>query len=287
MISKSSLLVAFLCAAIPLVAQDQPPAGQVSAPGAPATLPAAPAPAPILTNDGKPIVVPFQCTAEDIQAAGFSCSEEAPCPVYLELSAAAANGNRYYVAGNIHSDAVTLYSVLLGSEDAGKTWQEIYQRVRGAGLDHLQFLDASTGWAGGQQLFPLPQEPFVLLTTDAGKSWRQQPVLGESAENHFGSVQEMYFSSKTNGSLVVDRSQGGDAGPFALYESPDGGESWNIKEQSHKPIHLKGAPAQDSEWRLRVDESTKAFHVEHSQGARWTSHAAFAVNLGSCKLAPQ
>src|ERR1041385_3730287 len=84
-------------------AQDQP----VTPPAAPAT----PAPPPVLVNSGKPMLVPFQCTAEDIQAAGFSCSEEAPCPVYLELSAATSTGNHYFVVGNIHSDAVTLYSV--------------------------------------------------------------------------------------------------------------------------------------------------------------------------------
>jgi photosystem II stability/assembly factor-like uncharacterized protein len=207
--------------------------------------------------------------------------------VYLELSTATAAGNKYYLAGNIHSDAVTLYSVLLGSDDAGHTWREINQRIRGSGLDHLQFIDADTGWAGGQQLFPLPQDPFVLLTADGGKSWRQQPVFGENAEYHFGSIQEMYFASKTNGSLIVDRSSGGDAGPFALYESPDGGESWTIKEQSNKPLHVKGAPAPDAEWRVRVDPATKAFVLEHRQGERWISHASFAVNLGQCKLPPQ
>ena len=51
------------------------------------------------------------------------------------------------MVGNIHSDAVTLYSVLLGSEDAGATWQEIHPRIRLSGLDHLQFMDADTGWA--------------------------------------------------------------------------------------------------------------------------------------------
>ena len=152
--------------------------------------------------------------------------KDAPCPVYLELGAAASAGNKYFIAGNIHSDAVTLYSVLLGSDDAGHSWREVYQRIRAAGLDHLQFLDAQSGWAGGQQLFPLPQDPFVLLTTDGGKNWRQSAVFGENSDYHFGSIQEMYFSSKTNGSLVVDRSSGGDPGPFALYESPDGGTSW-------------------------------------------------------------
>jgi photosystem II stability/assembly factor-like uncharacterized protein len=207
--------------------------------------------------------------------------------VYLELGAAAATGNKYFVAGNIHSDAVTLYSVLLGSDDAGRTWHEAYQRIRAAGLDHLQFIDADTGWAGGQQLFPLPQDPFVLLTTDGGKSWRQAPVFGENSDYHFGSIQEMYFASKTNGSLVVDRSSGGDPGPFALYESPDGGATWALKEQTGKPLHVKGAPPPDAEWRVRVDAGTKAFLVERRQGERWAAQASFAVNIGFCRLGVQ
>lgn len=274
------ILVLFTCAGIPAWAQDQPPAGQT-------TPPAAPPEPPVLTNAGKPMVLPFQCTTEDVGSAGFSCSEDAPCPVYMELSAATATGNKYYVAGNIHSDAVTLYSVLMGSDDAGHTWREIHERIRGAGLDHLQFFDADTGWAGGQQLFPLPQDPFVLLTTDGGKTWRQQPVFGENADYHFGSIQELYFASRTNGSLIVDRSSGGDPGPFALYESQNGGEAWTIKEQSVKPLHVKGAPVPDADWRVRVDAATKSFLLERRQGERWTSHAAFAVNLGFCKLAAQ
>jgi len=241
----------------------------------------------VLLNTGKPMVLPFQCTHDDAGAAGFSCSEDAPCPVYLELGAAASAGNKYYVAGNIHSDAVTLYSVLLGSEDAGHSWREIHERIRAAGLDRLQFVDGETGWAGGQQLFPLPQDPFVLLTTDGGKSWRQSPVFGENSDYHFGSIQEMYFASKTNGSLVVDRSSGGDAGPFALYESPDGGASWTIQEQSGKPLHVKGAPPPDADWRVRVDGASKAFLLERRQSERWTVQASFAVNIGFCRLGAQ
>jgi hypothetical protein len=65
----------------------------------------------------------------------------------------------------------------------------------------------------------------------------------------------MFFTSKTDGSLVIDRSSGGDAGPFALYESPDGGDSWAIKEQSGKPLHVKGVP--DADWRVRVDAAVR------------------------------
>jgi hypothetical protein len=274
------LLIFSITGGIAVQAQDQPPVTQPGEPQPP------PEP-PVLLNSGKPMVLPFRCTPEDVGSAGFSCSEEAPCPVYLELSAAAAAGNQYYVAGNIHSDAVTLYSVLLGSDDAGHSWREIYQRIRAAGLDHLQFVDAETGWAGGQQLFPLPQDPFVLSTTDGGKTWRQQPVFGENSDYHFGSLQEMYFSSKTSGSLIVDRSSGGDPGPFALYESSDGGASWTVREQSGKALHLKGAPIPDADWRVRVDAGAKAFLLERRQGERWTPQASFAVNIGFCRLGPQ
>jgi hypothetical protein len=257
-------------------AQDIPPsAGQAGA------SPAVPEP-PVMLNTGKPMVLPFECTHEDVGSAGFSCSEEAPCPVYLELAAAASAGSKLFVAGDIHSDAVTLYSVLLGSDDGGHSWREVHPRIRAAGLDHLQFIDAITGWVGGQQLFPLPQDPFVLLTTDGGTNWRQAAVFGENSDYHFGSIQEMYFSSRTNGSLVIDRSSGGDPGPFALYESPDGGASWALKQQTAKPLHLKGVP--EADWRVRVDGSTKAFVLERRHGERWVIEASFAVNIGVCRL---
>ena len=111
------------------------------------TPPPPPAPAqdlpPLLENTGKPVVVPFQCSAEDIQAAGLSCSEDDPCPIFLELTAVESLGNRIFAAGNIHSAAVTIDTVLLGSEDGGHTWREVAGRIRSAGLDRVQFLDAA------------------------------------------------------------------------------------------------------------------------------------------------
>src|ERR1700691_5032351 len=114
-----------VCAA--LMPQDTPP--QTAVPPAPA----APAP-PKFQNEGKPITLPFQCTAEDIRWAARGCSEEEPCPIYLELSAAEGVGDHIFTAGNIHSDTVTLYSVLLGSDDGGHTWSQGADLMRGAGL---------------------------------------------------------------------------------------------------------------------------------------------------------
>jgi len=265
----------FAMAGICARAQDQPP---VPAGGPP------PAEAPVLLeNVGKPMVLPFTCTPDDVQWAGMSCQEDSPCPIFLELTAAGSAGDRFFATGNIHSLAVTLFSVLLGSDDAGRTWREIHPRIRGAGLDHLQFVDTQAGWAAGQQLFPLPQEPFVLLTTDGGKTWREQNILNENAENRFGSILEFHFESKASGDVVIDRGQGGDAGRYALFESPNGGETWQIKEESGKPLHLKIASTAPAEWRVRADGETQSFALERRLGDRWVSRAAFAVKIGACK----
>ena len=112
-----------------LWAQDPPPA---------TTPPAVPAAPPVLVNAGKAILVPFKCTDEDIRSAGLTCSEQDPCPVYLELATVESTGIRIFVAGNIHTSNATLYSILLGSDDNGATWREAYERVRGADLTSLR-----------------------------------------------------------------------------------------------------------------------------------------------------
>lgn len=267
------ILVAF---AVPAAwVQDQPPAASPAP---------APPPAPVLDNTGKPMVLPFQCTAEDLQWAGLSCTEEEPCPLYLELTAVETAGDRILSAGNIHSTAVTLASVLLASDDAGRTWREVHEHIRGAGLDRLQFLDAETGWASGQVLFPLQQDPFLLVTSDGGKTWRQRAIFSESRENRFGSIHQFSFTAKDSGNLIIDRGQGSDGDRYELYESPDAGESWTIKETSLKPLVLKRPPVPSADWRVRADGPTASFHIEHRQAQRWTSVAGFSVKLAACKL---
>jgi photosystem II stability/assembly factor-like uncharacterized protein len=258
------------------LAQDQPPA----VPAAPAV----PVAQPILENAGKPMLVSFQCSEEDIHAAGLACSEDDPCQIYLELAAASAAGSgatRIFAAGNIHAEAATLYSVLLGSEDSGHTWHEAHDRIRGAGLDHIQFIDADTGFTTGLSLSPLPQDPFLLITHDGGKTWRQNMIFGES---RIGSIQQVLFDDAKSANLIIDRGLGSDGDRYEIYGSQDGGDSWTIKQTSVKPLRLKSLPAANPDWRIRADAATKSFHIEHRQGARWTTEAAFGVKLGVCKL---
>jgi photosystem II stability/assembly factor-like uncharacterized protein len=237
----------------------------------------------VLENAGKPIVPPFQCTADDIQWAGLSCTQEDPCPLFLELTAVESSGLRTIVAGDFHTSSVTLYSVLLATEDAGHTWREVHDRIRGAGLDHVQMFNGENGWISGQVLFPLPQDPFILSTSDGGKTWRQHNIFGDSRENRFGSILQFSFTSKDNGTLIVDRGRGSDGDRYEVYESPDAGDSWTIKETTDKLPRLRQGPAPASDWRLRADGPSQSYHVEHRQGTRYVSIAAFAVKAGTCK----
>ena len=265
-------LASLLLACGALWAQDPPPV---------APAPGVPAGPMVLANTGKPIVVPFRCTEEDIRSAGLTCSEQDPCPVYLELAAVESTGIRIFAAGNIHTANATLYTILLGTEDNGLTWREVHPRLRGAGLDHIQFADVETGWTSGLSFAPLPQDPFLLMTADGGKTWRQRAIFNEP---RFGSLQQFFFEDKTSGSLVIDHGAGTGGDRYELFETNDGGETWNIRETNVKPIRIKRAPVTpNADWRVRADGPSKSFHLEHRQGQKWTSLAAFAVNLEGCK----
>jgi hypothetical protein len=237
---------------------------------------------PLLENRGAPMQLPFRCTGEDIRWAGLGCSEDEPCPIFLELSTAAHWGERTLVSGNIHGESATLYSVLLESDNAGQSWFEAHERMRGAALDHIQHLESDFGWISGEEQFPLPQNPFLLLTEDGGKTWTERAVLHESAESPFGAVLQFFFTSKSSGSLILDRGQGSDQQRYALFQTETGGQSWTIRQESAKPLRLPQTAAA-SGWRVRADAASRSYHIEHLQGETWRSIAAFAVKLDACK----
>lgn len=229
------------------------------------------------------MVLDFQCTVDDIHWAGLSCSEDAPCPVYLELSDVESVGNKIFASGNIHSGSGTLYSVALASDDSGKTWREVHERVRGATLDHIQFIDFETGWIAGQSVYPLPQDPFFLISSDGGKTWRRRPIFSESRS---GSISQFWFTSRANGSLILDRGQAGDLGRYELYESPNGGETWMLREATNRQPQIKRAVATQADWRIRADGAAKAYMLERRQGENWVAMASFAVAMRACTPPP-
>ena len=219
-----------------------------------------------------PVKIEYSCSPEDIDSFGLSCSPEEPCAVFLELSSVEAVGARIFLAGNLHTDRTTLYSVLLASDDGGKTWTEAHKRMRATALEQIQFLDFANGWISGQAIEPLPKDPFLLITTDGGKTWRQRALFEES---RFGSIAQFWFESKTAGELVIDR-----ASKHEIYQSNTGGESWEVKEVTSQPVRLKGR-RENGTWRLRADG--KLYHLEQRAASNWDPVSKFTIRAGECK----
>ncbi|MCZ2074969.1 MAG: hypothetical protein LC130_08200 [Bryobacterales bacterium] len=234
-----------------------------------------------LQNTGKPMRLPFECSEEQVRTLGLSCSVSDPCTVYLELSEAAVAGAKIFLTGNIHNTSTTISSVLLASEDSGASWFEPHERILSAGLEKIQFLDPNSGWAGGQLLLATPRDPFFLLTTDGGTTWRKRAVFGES---RIGIIEQFWFDTRTSGVLLIDRLHTGENGArHELYESMTGGDSWMLRQVSTRPIPVKHIEVSQPAIRIRADATSKSYHVERRQGDGWRTIARFLVQIGECK----
>lgn len=240
-----------------------------------------------LSNLGEPMKVRFTCGEEELAAAGMSCSDDDPCPVYLELSGVSAVGKKLSLAGNLHGPSATLDSVLLTSDDAGANWKEPVSRIPGAALDQVQLSGALHGWAAGETQYPLARDPFFLITVDGGISWRRESVTEEGGA---GAVQRFWFDAIDHGELIVDAGRTAQGGRYVMYESRTGGDSWTIVSKTAQMPRLRRAPAVDDvDYRIATDSRSHAYVVEKREGERWNRLASFLVQVASCgspKIAP-
>jgi photosystem II stability/assembly factor-like uncharacterized protein len=237
--------------------------------------------APLLLLGQEAGRVEFTCTEKDVHDFGLICSEDEPCPVFLELASVESAGAAVILTGNLHTVSTTLYSILLSSEDGGKTWTEPHRRIAWAALDQIQFADFQHGWIAAVKLEPLPRDPFLLVTTDGGRTWRERPLFEET---RFGMIQQFWFDSSTSGELIVDRSQGSTRS-YELYETFTGGDSWTVKELTKDPPKLTRARPRTAQptWRIRTDAATRTYKVERRTASAWETLASFAVQAGQCQ----
>jgi hypothetical protein len=225
---------------------------------------------------GAPLAIPYTCTDDDIDWAGLTCLDD-PCPIYIDLTHASGQGKSILITGNFHAAATTMYSLILRSEDGGRTWREPFSRIRGAELDEIQVYDGQTAWVDGVIQQPVPMDPFFLLTEDGGASWNRVPLFEEGAE---GSILQFAFDSRDHGLALVDR--GGGAMRYETYETETGGHSWTLRDKSAKPAKLKPGP--DSDWRIRAENH--GFRLEHLENNIWGPFASFGVKVAECRRKP-
>jgi photosystem II stability/assembly factor-like uncharacterized protein len=218
------------------------------------------------------------CSPEMVQALALPCSTDEPCPLFLELAAAEVAGPRLVLTGNLHTGSTTLESVLLSSDDGGRTWTEVHPRLPSVVLDQIQFIDFETGWTNGHVLSGVPRDPFFLLTTDGGKTWRRRPIYDEART---GVVDRFWFESRTSGTLALDRVRAAETGlRYEIWESMTGGESWSVRQVDSNPLSIK-RPVREPLLRIRTEGSVH--RIERRDGDRWSAIATFDVSAGECK----
>lgn len=228
--------------------------------------------------------VPFSCVADDLAAAGMSCSDQYPCPIYLELSGISGLGKNLALAGNFHGLSATLYSVLLLSEDGGATWKEPTARISNAALDQVQLFDAQHGWAAGETQVPLARDPFFLITSDGGTSWRQKPLTEDGG---VGAIQKFWFDTASHGEVIIDAGRSAEGGRYTLYESHTGADNWNVASRTTQVPRLRRAPAfEDVDYRIGTDSKSHAFTVEKREGEKWNRIASFLIQVANCGSPP-
>jgi hypothetical protein len=248
--------------------------------------PPAPAPPkPVYAYAGKPLTLEAQCGSKQIEDLGLVCTEEEPCPVYLELSGVESAGGRLFLAGNFHTESSILASLLLVSDDEGRSFTEAHPRLPNSLLDQIQFVDGQTGFVSGNVAGSLAKDPFFLKTTDGGKTWRQ---LGVFEDGGFGVVGSFRFTSPAQGVLTIEGARG--RGRYRRMETMTGGESWMTRELlDQAPARAKTAPAASTpaaEWRVRGEAATRTLRLERREAGKWTLASAFALRSGACKPDP-
>lgn len=229
----------------------------------------------------EPIRVPFACAEDELQAAGLLCTEADPCAIYLELNTIAPDGKKLFIGGDLHSTSGTVTSILLASDDGGGTWKEPADRIRGAALDQLQIYDLEHGWAAGEVQYPLPSDPFFLITSDGGQTWRKRPVADDGAP---GSIQRFWFDSAKHGELIVDAGRSAAGGRYVAWESETGGESWDARAATAKvPALKRAAPEGVADFRIQADASGRIYRIEKRTGeSTWETMASFLIETAAC-----
>ena len=227
--------------------------------------------APPLENTGKPLAVPFQCNAQQLDDAGLTCTGDEPCHIYLELTGIDSAGERLFLIGDLHTRVTTLSSIVLQTTDAGHTWTEPVERTPLTSLEGIQFIDFSRGWIAGESVQPLPRDPFLLITDDGGRSWQKRAIF---EDEHAGAIEAFHFDSREKGSLVIDT--GLSKNRHELYETVNGGDAWALAHKSSTAIVLHG---QRSSWSYRTDPRSGTYEIQ-KQGA---GIAAFLIEVAECR----
>lgn len=131
-------------------------------------------------------------------------------------------------------------SHILHTQDGGLSWQEVSPSLLPAGLEPeksipvAHFLDPEHAWVIFTPNEPYPPHPLtVLSTSDGGISWQTSQPLEPEADMEGFTPRFFQFVDPTTGWLMVAHGAAAGSAPVSLYQTRDGGKTW---EQVQPPL---------------------------------------------------
>jgi len=146
--------------------------------------------------------------------------------VSLSVDSVAQLDDKVLLIGGSYSTTASMRSVLLRSDDAGRTWHDAGFWLTGSATGDIFVLDAQHAWAVVSWMVESWGAPFVVFrTTDGGKTWqraRQNLPIDKNigVANDFG----ICFASPNDGVAWLS----GTTGIRYHYLTTDGGMTWRL-----------------------------------------------------------
>lgn len=128
--------------------------------------------------------------------------------------------DRGYIASASDKNVQDSTALVIGTEDGGKTWREVYKGTRSFELTwKMSFPSKDIGFVTVQSYQPDDSQSkrFVLKTEDGGKSWKELLLVDDFKVREFGIA-------------FIDEKRGWVGAMPHGFKTEDGGESWQKEE---------------------------------------------------------
>lgn len=158
------------------------------------------------------------------QALLYAAAEKADEGVRLSVSIYGLDKDIAFLLGSLQTPAVSIRSLLLRSEDGGRSWGEVMTPVTGSDVIRLFFLNKQTGWTLLGQTSEGPGPLYLYKTRDSGKSWEK---VSRIPKRHYtGWPKGFGFIDERNGRIEMLYEGAAPTDGFAIMSTSDGGITW-------------------------------------------------------------
>jgi photosystem II stability/assembly factor-like uncharacterized protein len=150
------------------------------------------------------------------------------------------------------------------STDGGATWRYQRQGVHGQMLNAVSFIDATRGWAAGEQFHPDMDPAYktavLLHTIDGGETWTGQSLGTPWSRSNISLLGITFLDDRDGwavGAINDDAARDPLAGRGVAFHTSDGGATWQAHQFSQKvrPLHGLAAVGASSCWAVGPDDT--------------------------------